>query len=213
MIKCPLCEGGEYRCAHCNNARLGELDHICPACPGSFGLHDCNLCKGKGYYDPIDYDEGSFLRDVDLYGFRLTTWQSANFRTDRNYVYYRFNDKNGKVLFEGDDYSPGMATSIDGDESLRGLIGFLTLRPGDTDDEYFNAYTRDQWDFAQTEAEELSIWAMEPEHLPGCDDDNDGKCEEGCSSREWAFENWNKNGDGTTNEEDQKPNIPPDSNS
>lgn len=33
---------------------------------------------------------------------------------------------------------------VDSDDCLRGILGFLTLRPGDTDLEYFEHYTEEQ---------------------------------------------------------------------
>jgi hypothetical protein len=44
------------------------------------------------------------------------------------------------------------------------VIGFLTLRPGDTESDYFEAYTERQLEFADSmECESLQIWAMEPD--------------------------------------------------
>jgi hypothetical protein len=44
----------------------------------------------------------------------------------------------------------------DSDETVRGLMGFLTLRPGDTDDEYFENYTKAQRRYCDMHAEDLS---------------------------------------------------------
>jgi hypothetical protein len=40
---------------------------------------------------------------------------------------------------------------------VRALMGFLTLRPGDTDDEYFDRYTPDQLAFADEHGEFLGL--------------------------------------------------------
>lgn len=61
----------------------------------------------------------------------------------------------GKVLFEGDDYRCSPADCIDSDASVEGIVGFLTLRPGDTDDEYFEKYTQAQLDYCANHAEAL----------------------------------------------------------
>jgi hypothetical protein len=59
-------------------------------------------------------------------------------------------------LFSGDDYSPSPMIASDSLESLVELLSFLTTRPGDTDDEYFNGYTQQQLDFANSlKCEEL----------------------------------------------------------
>ncbi len=60
-------------------------------------------------------------------------------------------------LFSGSDFRPSPLHSIDGDESVSALLGFLTLRLGDTDREYFDRYTAVQLDFARDHAESLSM--------------------------------------------------------
>jgi hypothetical protein len=45
------------------------------------------------------------------------------------------------MLFSGNDYCPGMGTTIDSDDCLRDLIGFFLLGDGDTDPEYFDDYS------------------------------------------------------------------------
>jgi hypothetical protein len=51
--------------------------------------------------------------------------------------------------------------SIDGDACLCGVMGFITLRPGDTDKEYFDGYTVEQMEWVEQEAEQLQMWGME----------------------------------------------------
>lgn len=77
------------------------------------------------------------------------------------YAFYREGEL--EPLFVGDDFSPPPSQSIDSDESLRSLLGFLTLRPGDTDSEYFEKYTDAQRAFAESEAEDLSFWGLDVE--------------------------------------------------
>lgn len=63
-----------------------------------------------------------------------------------------------KILFSGLDYSPSPMQSPDSLDSLIGLLGFLTVKEGDTDDEYFKDYTDDQLEFTQSNlCEELSM--------------------------------------------------------
>ena len=40
-------------------------------------------------------------------------------------------------------------------------MGFLTLRPGDTDPEYFENYTQEQKEFADQHAEALAVAVMD----------------------------------------------------
>ncbi len=76
---------------------------------------------------------------------------------------YKFT-KGRKVLFEGEDYgcSPGIA--IDSQGALIGLLAFLTLKPGDTDREYFEDYTDEQLAFANSgDAQEIAMDVIEYE--------------------------------------------------
>lgn len=109
--------------------------------------------------------EDNILRHVNIDGYKLTTWD-PNTRDDRGYhnVAYRLTSPSGETIFEGDDYSGPSA--IDSDETVRGILGFLTLRPGDTDEDYFANYTTRQRQFAEREAESLSYWAMDERDYP-----------------------------------------------
>lgn len=55
-----------------------------------------------------------------------------------------------RALFAGDDFRPSPLHAIDGDAVALALLSFLTLQPGDTDAEYFNAYTDEQMGWAQS---------------------------------------------------------------
>lgn len=59
----------------------------------------------------------------------------------------------GKVIFEGSDYYAHCDAGSD--EAVEGIMGFLTLKPGDTDPEYFAKYTPEQTAFAEQHAEHL----------------------------------------------------------
>lgn len=72
----------------------------------------------------------------------------------------RENDRT-TTLFEGSDFSPSPFDSIDGDDTVKALMGFLTLRPGDTDAEYFENYTNTQLDFCNQHAEALAMAVMD----------------------------------------------------
>jgi hypothetical protein len=94
--------------------------------------------------------------------FILETWETdrPDPRTHRFYIGYRLTGPQG-VVFEGSDFSPSPMDAIDSDAALRGILGFLTLRPGDTDPEYFEDYTPAQLAFCETDAEALSRYDTE----------------------------------------------------
>lgn len=61
------------------------------------------------------------------------------------------------TIFEGNDFRPSPLHSIDGDETVKALMGFLCLRKGDTDAECFEAYDSIQRDFSESHAESVQM--------------------------------------------------------
>lgn len=85
----------------------------------------------------------------------------------------------GKVLFEGQDYYAHC--DADSNEAVEGIMGFLTLKPGDTDPEYFGEYTPAQLAFAAEHAEHAEHLGYEVSHRFQCPEcgaclDEDGAC-------------------------------------
>jgi hypothetical protein len=119
----------------------------------------------RSHHFAVNPSEDALLRDVMLgdTGYRLVLWDT--FTQDRHgksilgFAFYEPGVE--EPLFEGEDYGASPMHAIDSDDTLRGLLGFLTLRPGDTDREYFQHYSPRQLAWAQAEAEELSMWAMD----------------------------------------------------
>lgn len=60
------------------------------------------------------------------------------------------------LLFEGEDFGCSPMHAIDSDECVAAIMSFLTLRPGDTDREYFEDYTEAQLDYCSQHAEALA---------------------------------------------------------
>lgn len=60
------------------------------------------------------------------------------------------------LIFEGADFRPSRYSAIDSDEVLLALLGFLTLRRGDVEAEYFADYSEGQLTFRDEHAEALS---------------------------------------------------------
>lgn len=64
-----------------------------------------------------------------------------------------------RIIFEGNDFACSPLHPIDSFETACALLGFLTLRPGDTDQEYFDRYTKEQLEWANsTDCENLSAY-------------------------------------------------------
>ena|GEM_PF-5718442 len=103
----------------------------------------------------------------------IRTWQAGRFRLEvcdtgrrdwrgQSRLAYTFTDDD-KVIFEGSDFCGSPLHADDSDETLAALLGFLSLRPGDTERDYFDSYTPEQLDWARANGEELSLIAHEME--------------------------------------------------
>ena len=93
--------------------------------------------------------------------FILTTWDAG--KTDhrgKHMIRYQLvmrEDGNSTVLFAGEDFACSPMHAIDCVAAAECIMSFLTLRPGDTDKEYFSAYTPAQLDYCACHAEALSV--------------------------------------------------------
>lgn len=92
--------------------------------------------------------------------FYLVTWDTNRVNSMGKYLLgYRLTMRDkGKLtlLFKGEDFGCSPLHAIDSDETIVAIMGFLTLRPGDTDDEYFLDYTKKQLDYCSQHAEALA---------------------------------------------------------
>lgn len=97
--------------------------------------------------------------------FSLVTWDAHKRGSDgKDCIGYELRmHENGKtsVLFSGEDFYSSPMHTIDSDAAIETLMNFLTLRPGDTDPEYFEHYTDEQHDYCAQHAESLSMVVMD----------------------------------------------------
>jgi hypothetical protein len=155
-------DSGERRCAYCS-------EWTAPSDP-------CGSCgRDPESGEPVP----DALRHVRLAtGHVLRTWDTG--RTDsrgQTRIGYALADAGGDVLFRGRDFCASPLHADDSDASVRALLGFLTLRPGDTDREYFDGYTAAQRAFAESGDCELLAF-LYSEEGPGtfqdCEDGEEG---------------------------------------
>lgn len=84
----------------------------------------------------------------------------AEQRDDEGRIVYTYVlEREGTVIFEGDDFRTGCWAEVDYADAARSLMGFLTLREGDTDADYFDRYTPEQLAWRDEYAKGLSIYA------------------------------------------------------
>lgn len=79
-------------------------------------------------------------------GMILETWDTYQVRDNKSMIRYELSNSNGAILFAGRDFYCSARVAIDSDECLLSLLGFLTLKPGDTDESYFE----EQMNFANS---------------------------------------------------------------
>ena len=158
---CPLCHGAGQYMRTCSQ-HLGTRRYLPPD-----ELISCAHCSRTGRIGPYEMRFAYLSFDLNLDNHRLQIWETHyTSRVNKQLLGYRLTAPEGDVIFEGDDFSCG--SGVVTDEHVRSLISFLTLRPGDTDAEYFYGYTERQWAFVENEAEALSCWIQAPEHEEGC---------------------------------------------
>ena len=96
--------------------------------------------------------------------FYLTIWDTNRTRNGKFVLGYRLGMRGNEGfvdLFQGEDFAASPLHAIDSNATVVALMNFLTLRPGDTDSEYFTDYNADQLHFAETHAKALSLHVEE----------------------------------------------------
>ena len=92
--------------------------------------------------------------------FTLTLWEAPSNGSHRAMMGYRLRMAEGggasRTLFEGEDFGCSPLHASDSDAAVEAIMSFLTLRPGDTDSEYFEGYTGEQREYCTQHAEALA---------------------------------------------------------
>ena len=105
--------------------------------------------------------EDRLLGDVEGSDLRISVWDTAR-RDRRGQSYLGYSLMHGREeVFAGEDFAGSPRHADDSDETLAGLLGFLSLRPGDTDAEYFDSYTPSQLAWADRCGEQVAGIANE----------------------------------------------------
>ena len=109
---------------------------------------------------PVTPEDYIVLRHVKLDDITLMTWQTGRqAKTGQELIGYRLSDEAGGIIFEGEDCGVAPSDCIDSDASLRGLLSFLSCKPGDVDEGFFKDYTPEQIKWVEDNGDSLSIWA------------------------------------------------------
>lgn len=89
------------------------------------------------------------LFSTDVWGDR------RNGRTMIGYRLTQYDNGKATVLFDGDVLGPAPGLSEDSDRTVACIIRFLTLKPGDTDAEYFSKYSAEQLEYVRCHGDAL----------------------------------------------------------
>lgn len=92
--------------------------------------------------------------------FALTMWATGRADSRGQTIIGYTLTSGGKVVFTGEDFAGSPMHADDSDATVAALMGFLTLKPGDTDRDYFANYTAEQMSFAETHADALAMEVM-----------------------------------------------------
>jgi len=85
-----------------------------------------------------------------------TRWPAGD-PTPIGYRFYHHDE----LIFEGDDIAVPAGQSLDGDQTVRGVLGYLALRPGDVEADYFAGYTPAQLAWRDEHAEALQLLLLQ----------------------------------------------------
>ena len=87
---------------------------------------------------------------------------SKRMKTGQIKTKYSLTDPKGKVVFSGSDLGCSPLNTPESKENAVALLSFLTLRKGDTDEDYFDDYTPEQLAWIDTDdCEDLSMFGYD----------------------------------------------------
>jgi len=112
----------------------------------------------------VDLDRFDHVRTWTQDGFTLDLYDTGKVdRQGKSVLAYSLTDaEHGDVvIFQGADFHCSPLHANDSDRTVASLLNFLSLRPGDTDQEHFDEYTEEQLEWCDARAEELSLLAHE----------------------------------------------------
>lgn len=109
------------------------------------------LCENFGFDFEWPNEQIEAVKNSDNFAVGLELEQIQIyllFHTSPYMAYKAF--RNGELLFEGNDYKPAPSHNCDSLEAIVDLLGFLTVKEGDTDPDYFKNYTPAQIEWTKT---------------------------------------------------------------
>jgi hypothetical protein len=106
-------------------------------------------------------DDQSLMREWASGPFRLELHEASRPPFGRpTPIGYRFYHDD-QLIFEGDDIAVPAGENLDGDQTVRAVLNFLSQRPGDVESDYFARYTSGQLAWRDQHAKDLGLLLLE----------------------------------------------------
>lgn len=135
--------------------------------------------------------EALVLTEIDGEPVELDMWDTGR-RDGRGQTVIAYELRHGDTtIFQGVGFAGSPLHADDSDATVGSLLTFLSLRPGDTDTEYFQSYSATQTQWVDHNGEELSLIAhgLEEARIHCLDDllksEEFGNAQFGSSSDDW----------------------------
>lgn len=107
----------------------------------------------------IDHDDGrGWTWEIGTH--ELTMRQTGRFDARGQSILAYMLTMDGRFVFVDEDFAGSPMHADDSPQTMLALIGFLTLCPGDTDREYFDNYSPEQFHWCREHAEALRVAAQ-----------------------------------------------------
>jgi hypothetical protein len=103
------------------------------------------------------------MKTYNFDGYKLTLKNTNNRDSLGKFIIeYTFKKPDNTILFSGNDFHASPMHKPESKESAIALLVFLTCKPGDVEKDYFDNYTQDQLDFANSQdCENLKSYTLE----------------------------------------------------
>lgn len=125
-----------------------------------------NKSVSSNLYSPENKLFGLNIRLSDGKTYHIPVYE-RNVRTHNGGVAYTFNvlersTKNHQnIIFTNMVGSFSPCHACDGDDAKRQVLEHLAMKPGDTDDEFFEGYSKEQLDFVDDFSDEIKMTAWD----------------------------------------------------
>jgi hypothetical protein len=111
----------------------------------------------------VEFDQYALVRTWEAEDYRPELFDTLRVdRHGKSVLACRFLHR-GRLILAGANFHRSPLHAVDTDVTVASPLAFLSLKPGDTDPEYFEEYTAEQLAFARAEGENPFLYVEELE--------------------------------------------------